>query len=162
MSGIESTKSARSQMSHEEIAEDLREWARGSLPSQAAVEFLTELVRFRPGHPMLGITNAGLKYEHYFLDFWHIADEEWAARTGYMSGGERATWALARSIAQGELEDLFWRLDTAHKAAFLRCLANTMSRPFDLEGFLAQKFTSVPHGQVPAGGPMTVAPDQIV
>ena len=42
-----------------------------------------------------------------------------------MSGGQYATWALARSIMAGELHAQFWRLDGDRRQAFARALGGT-------------------------------------
>lgn len=106
----------------EELHERLRAWARGSLPCQAAVEFLIGTGTLRVGHSMIRDTGR-VAWPNVFVDeddpgWWAW----WADRTGCMSSGERATWELVRSILTGELEDLFWRLDGDRKVAFARAL----------------------------------------
>lgn len=94
----------------------LRTWARGSLPLMATVEFVlavgTDL------GPM--VCDDG---DWAYLDLFELEDDVWQIRVGGMSGGQRATWELARSIAEGEIYDQFWRLDNHRKAAFLTALA---------------------------------------
>ena len=101
-----------------DVHEQLREWARGSLPAQAAVEFLIETGTLYERHPMIGQRD-----DRAWLDLFEIDAATWAERTGTMSGGERATWEIARSIVAGELEDTFWRLDGSRKAALVNALA---------------------------------------
>jgi hypothetical protein len=102
----------------EELHEGLRAWARGLLPAQAAVEFLIGCKAVSVGNPMVAIDDEG---ECIWLNL-DVDDDIWAERTGYMSGGERATWHLARSILCGELEEWFWRLDATRRAHLLRAL----------------------------------------
>ena len=44
------------------------------------------------------------------------------AGVGWMSGGQRAAWELARSMVEGELYDNFWRLDGQRSTALLAAL----------------------------------------
>jgi hypothetical protein len=110
----------------EQLVDELNEWARGSLPLMAAVDFVvatgTELA------PMVGYDH-GRVYLDVFVDDERAPDylttEQWLDRVGTMSGGQRATWELARSIADGELDRWFWRLDTHRKLAFASALLST-------------------------------------
>lgn len=111
------------------IPDQLREWARGSLPCMAAVDFLIDTgTRLYVGHPMIATEREG---DRAWLDVFGFNDPEreeldmiWTERVGGMSSGERATWELVRSICDGELNEWWWRLDGTRKAAFLRGLAN--------------------------------------
>jgi hypothetical protein len=126
---------------HEEIAIALQFWARGSLPHQAAVEFLIATgTRLYPRHPMLAHENehgergagvlGGIQY--WWIDVWgpdgeDLAEDAWLARLGGMSGGEFATWTLIRSLLVGELQANFWRLDGSRKRAFIEALTRNVS-----------------------------------
>jgi hypothetical protein len=85
----------------------------------AAVEFLLDVGNVGPDHPM--ICDDGYRA---WPDVFDLEPHEWRERTGYMSGGERATWNLVRSILEGELNDTFWSLDATRKASLLRALGN--------------------------------------
>jgi hypothetical protein len=101
----------------DDVYAHLREWAAGSLPIMAAVEFLASIpVSLYVGHPMIRGSH------HYYLDVFELDDDEWSDRTGHMSGGEQATWQLVRSIVEGELGECFWRLDGHRQHAFLYAL----------------------------------------
>lgn len=103
-------------VSVEEMNTRLGQWARGSLPAQAAVEFIVGTGTLYERHPMVGHNETTS-----WLDL-DVDQETWANRTGGMSSGELATWRLARSIMVGELEDTFWRLDGRRKQLFLSAL----------------------------------------
>jgi hypothetical protein len=100
------------------IAEGLREWAKGSLPAIAAVEFLLNCPDvLYDGHPMLELVPG--PSGHWRPDFEPLDRLS-------MSGGTVAAWRLARSLLEGELEDDFWRLDGTRKTAFVNALIRTM------------------------------------
>jgi hypothetical protein len=101
----------------------LRAWARGYLPYMAAVEFLIETGEARPGHPLIATDPDAPDLA--YLDIWSTDPDsndrlgDWESRIGYASGGERATWRLAVSLAGGELGDELSRLDGTRRAAFI-------------------------------------------
>lgn len=105
------------QATREEIVDGLKRWALGSYPAQAAVTFLAgtdeRLTR-------VWVRRAERTDEvRYYLD-WEAFDQY----GGGLSGGEYATWALARSLHVGELEEQLWRLDPARTAAFAVAILN--------------------------------------
>ena len=104
-----------------DVAAELRAWANGWLPQMAAVEFVLGV------YPNLSPNNSMVR-EHaedegggWYLDVY-CDEETWEQRTAYMSGGERATWWLARSLARGELSEYFSRLDAGRRLAFSMAL----------------------------------------
>lgn len=101
----------------------LRRWAKGSQPCMAAVEFLIAVETLYPDHPMVGVERdeRGLAVRAR-LELFDLDDDEWLDRIGTMSGGEQATWMLARSLVAGELEEWFWRMDRHRKLAFVRAM----------------------------------------
>lgn len=103
----------------EERGEELRKWAKGSLPMMAAVEFLI-------GADALRSIPAGFVQDDdwLWLDSQAIADGL-EHGTGYLSSGERATWRLVSSMLNGELNATFWSLDPDRQAAF----ANALHQP---------------------------------
>jgi hypothetical protein len=102
------------------IAEDLRHWAAGSYPIEAATELLIRAFHGRfaqPGHP----------WNHhdgrYWIDFDAITDET----TGVYSGGERRLLALAGSLGgsrQVNLRDMVPGLDRSVTALILAAIAH--------------------------------------
>jgi len=104
-------------MTREEIIEGLKRWARGSLPAQAAVTFLAGTDE--------SLNRAWVRQAdrpdavQYWLD-WDVFD----AYNGGLSGGQYATWALARSLHEGELNEHLWRLDPARSHAFAVAIAS--------------------------------------
>lgn len=99
------------------LAERLQAWARGSLPYMAAVEFV-----IATGTDVTAMVRDD--GERAWLDVFEFDDDEWSSRVGWMSGGQRATWELVRSIVDGELDEWFWRLDGHRKSALLNALAH--------------------------------------
>jgi hypothetical protein len=104
----------------DDVAAGLRGWARGALHLMAAVEFLLETGTTLSPH-LVKPTGYERKY---YLDVFHdeVDDAEWADRIAGMSGGQKATWTLVRSLCDGELSDTFWRLDVERKLAFVAAL----------------------------------------
>lgn len=111
-------------LTRDETVEALRDWARGSLPLTAAVEFAAAS-RLPLGRMVAH--DGDRTYLDVFVDDDRAPDylttEQWADKVGYMSSGERGTWELVRSLAAGELEEWFWRLDGTLQAAFVAALA---------------------------------------
>jgi hypothetical protein len=102
-------------MTREEIVEGLKRWARGSLPAQTAVTFVA--ATNEPLDRMWVIPDP-FREGNYYLD-WDAFD----MYSGGLSGGEYATWALARSLHRGELDDHLFRLDPARQDAFAQAIA---------------------------------------
>lgn len=103
----------------EEIVAGLKRWAIGSYPDQTAVEFLAGT-----DEPLARVWVRKAEAwgeDRYWLD-WETFDEH----GGGLSGGEYATWALARSLCDraGELNEHLWRLDPARTAAFASAIAH--------------------------------------
>lgn len=104
----------------EDLVERLRKWAKGSLPLMAAVDFLINsgqslpigyIENYREGQP--------------WIDFQALKDAlDAGTYGGHLSSGEWATLKLACSLARGELDDTFWRIDPERKAAFIQALTN--------------------------------------
>lgn len=115
----------------DEIHQGLRIWAKGSLPLMAAVEFVIGSgENLHRAHPMVDIEIYVDDQEHaratgrVALEVFEDSDHTWGERTGWMSGGQLATWELARSIARGEIDRWFWRLDEGRQRAFIDALVN--------------------------------------
>lgn len=104
-----------------DLAAALRAWANGWLPQMAAVEFVLGV------YPNLSPNNSMVRKHAedegggWYLDVY-CDEETWQQRTAHMSGGERATWWLARSLARGELSEHFSRLDAHRRLAFSTAL----------------------------------------
>lgn len=95
----------------------------------AAVEFLIACGEARPGHPLI-VTDPAAP-DLAYLDFWAGEDDgpsdgvdggAWERKIGHASGGERATWRLAASLAGGLLADELSRLDSTRRAAFVEAV----------------------------------------
>lgn len=103
----------------------LRRWAKGSLPCMVAVEFVLACYpRLRDDSPFVGHDTHPTNRITY-LDVFDLDEETWAERTGGMSSGELATWALVRSLLDGELYEHYWSLDSERRKAFLDALAGS-------------------------------------
>jgi hypothetical protein len=109
------TDTATKDMTQEQFASGLRDWASGSLPHQAAAEFLIA---------------AELPFDNQWLFktdgrmVWPNWDEvESYLIGGEPSGGERAIWALVISMVKGELYKHYWTLDPTRQGAFVFALA---------------------------------------
>jgi hypothetical protein len=113
-------------LSAERLLELLNRWADGLLTYQAAVQFLAGAGVLRPGHPLIGVTWSGDQATWAYLDLITVPSADWAEAIAGMSGGERATWILARSLCRGELEE-FWRLDPSRKRALLKAIMDNAS-----------------------------------
>ena len=100
----------------DELHEYLWAWAKGYLPSEAAVRFAIDTGSVRLGHPLIE--------EHPYapgiaaFDF----DGDWESRLHHPSGGELATWRLIESMTQGLLAHEIGRLDRTRKVAFVTAL----------------------------------------
>jgi len=116
----------------ETLDDELHTWAKGSLPLMAAVDFVVAT-----GTDLSVLMVARDRHERAFLDVFvndelardhpgeYLTTEQWLDRVGMMSNGQRATWELARSIADGLIDEWFWRLDTHSKLAFASALLST-------------------------------------
>ena len=100
----------------DEIVAGLKRWAVGSLPTQAAVTFLAGTNE--PLDQPWVVFNDQWSEVRYWLD-WEAFDKH----DGGLSGGEYATWALARSLDRGELNEHLYRLDPSRTAAFADAIA---------------------------------------
>jgi hypothetical protein len=110
-----------SRQARELLHAELRAWANGWLPQMAAVEFILGVYPdLMHRHPMVR-QHTEDEGHGWYLDVY-CDEETWAQRTGFMSGGERATWLLARSLATGELAEQFSRLDAERRRAFRSAL----------------------------------------
>jgi hypothetical protein len=102
------------------IAEDLRAWARGSYPIEAATELLIRAFRGRfaqPGHPW------NRHDGRYWIDFDAITDPSTAA----YSGGEQRLLAIAASLGgcrRINLGDVLASLDRSVTALVLAAVAH--------------------------------------
>jgi hypothetical protein len=103
-------------VTREQIVEGLKRWARGYYPAQAAVTFLAATnepltrVWVQPT-PVDGV-------ESYWINW-----DEFDDHSGVLSGGEYATWALAHSLHEGELNEHLWRIDPDRSHAFAVAIA---------------------------------------
>lgn len=104
-----------------DLAERLRKWAKGQLNTMAAVDFLIATDTFPTGY----IEN--YREGQAWVDFNALKDDLDAGHHGALSSGEWATLKLAASLARGELDDLFWRLDPERKDAFITALSKHRS-----------------------------------
>lgn len=102
----------------EDLAERLRAWAKGLYNYMAAVDFLIEsgmrlpvgyIPNYREGQP--------------WIEFETLKQDLEAGRLSILSSGEWATLKLACSLARGELDDTFWRLDPTRQQAFIKALS---------------------------------------
>ena len=106
------------------VADDLRAWARGLYPLEAAVELL---IRFNGpcGSPLL--TGPWIAHDASRDRFWFNADTALAG-AGQLSGGERRTLTIAASLAEPDVSvDLFDALpglDREHLALVLAAVAH--------------------------------------
>lgn len=97
----------------DEIIAGLERWAKGTYNTQAAVRFIA-------------VTNEPLdrvwvcESKHMFTDetMYYFDWDRFDEHSGGISGGEYATWALVRSLHEGELNEQLWRLDPARSAVF--------------------------------------------
>lgn len=117
----------------DEIVAGLKRWAIGSYPDQAAVLFLAATdepltrvwVKRAEGDAHKWVDGGWVEVEHpeprYWLD-WDAFDKH----NGGLSGGEYATWWLARSLCarDGELNEHLWRLDPDRTEAFAGAIAH--------------------------------------
>ena len=88
----------------DEIVAGLKRWAIGSYPEQVAVEFLANT-----DEPLLKVWveySDAWGEDRYWIN-WETFDRTGA---GTLSSGEYATWAIARSLVEGELNQLLWSL----------------------------------------------------
>lgn len=103
----------------DEIVAGLKRWATGSYPEQTAVTYLAAT-----NEPLTRVWVKRTDYsgpESYWLD-WEAFDQY----GGGLSGGEYATWALARSLCgkAGELNEHLFRLDPERTEAFAHAIAH--------------------------------------
>lgn len=83
------------------VPADLRAWAKGIYPTEAAVHLLLQAFdgRFaRPGWPWIMATESG----SYYLDAERLSDDH----IGGLSGGERRVLAITRSLLGEQPVDL--------------------------------------------------------
>jgi hypothetical protein len=83
------------------VPADLRAWAKGIYPTEAAIHLLLRAFdgRFaRPGWPWIQATESG----HHYLDAARLSDEQIAV----LSGGERRVLAITRSLLGEQPVDL--------------------------------------------------------
>lgn len=98
------------------IAEDLRTWARGSYPVEAATELLIRAFRGRfaqPSHPWI----------HHDDDCWVDFDAITDETIGVYSGGERRLLALAAAIGGSRRVNLNETLSGLDRTAVTLVLA---------------------------------------
>ena len=106
-------------ITREEIIAGLKRWAQGTYNTQAAVTFLADTDE-PLNRPWVHRTKHSFTDETmYWLD-WERFDKS----TDGLSGGEYATWMLARSLHEGELNDNLWRLDLDRTEAFVTAIKN--------------------------------------
>jgi len=109
------------QLERLEIIEGLKRWALGSYPEQTAVLFLAAT-----NEPLTRVwvqrSDAYSDGPRYWLN-WDTFNEH----GGVLSGGEWATWALARSLCspEGELYQNLWRMDPARGEAFAAAIVRS-------------------------------------
>ncbi|MBN9608862.1 MAG: hypothetical protein BGO26_12305 [Actinobacteria bacterium 69-20] len=83
------------------VPADLRAWAKGIYPTEAAVQLLLQAFdgRFaRPGWPWIKTTASG----NHYLDAARLSDDH----IGVLSGGERRVLAITRSLLGEQPVDL--------------------------------------------------------
>lgn len=111
-----------------EIATGLRDWARGLLPLEAAVEVL---IRAHHGRLLLG---SWVKPRDEFGDGWWLDAACIDDASGCLSGGERRLLAIVASLADMEcqvsLNDVIPGLDQPTTRLVLAAVAHSARLPY--------------------------------
>jgi hypothetical protein len=103
----------------DEIVAGLKRWAIGSYPAQAAVTFLAAT-----NEPLSRVWVRQADGERFtFEEMYYLDWEAFDKYGGGLSGGEYATWHLARSLHEGELMEHLWRLDPDRSADFAEAIS---------------------------------------
>lgn len=96
---------------------------------------------------------------------FYVDTDELRDRMGPWSGGERRVASVALSLLDAgtvDLRDVIGGTGGEHRRRIIAAIAAAADLPLIPAGGVVPRVDSVPQGDIPSAGPLTLAPDQIV